>query len=232
MAVLSLAPLKRRYKWIKKFTKHKTSPGHYKIIMHGSEHTVDTNYTTEHDEEDDTAQQVKETFEEAQEKAAPAQLPEGTGRVVKAKTSWDKLVHDYGVAGGKTRAVKDGLSPNIPGKGKTWESPYEFDGPFGKGIDDIMFDKDRNPVILEYKGGGAKKGMGQMGREWVCRKIFQLRKRNDPMADILEKAMQDGKLTGRLYRTPVSHSGTAGDRLEVGEAILEETWGKQYKGKC
>lgn len=232
VAVLSLGALKRRYKWIKGFGRKKIKPGHYKIFMYASEHIVDDDYTTPHDEEDDISQQVKEEFEEAQQKQTPSGLPEGTGSVSKAMTHWVKLVHDYGVSKGKARAVKDGLTPNIPGKGKSWENPYEFDGPFGKGIDDIMFDKSGDPVILEYKGASSELGEGQMGRAWVCRKIAQLRKRNDPMADILDNAMKSGKLTGRLYRTPVSHSGKAGDPLQVGEAVLERSWGKQYKGKC
>ncbi len=233
VALLSLSGLKRRYKWIKGFSKKKTGPGKFKLIMHASTHVVDDDYTPQKDEEEDISQQVQEEFEDAQKKQTPTDKPEGTSKIVKAKTSMDKLIHDYGVAGGKSRAVKDGLSPNIPGKGKAWENPYEFDGPFGKGIDDIMFDNKGNPVIIEYKGGKAKLAEGQMSRSWICRKIAQLARRNDPMAAILADAIKKGKLSGRLYRTPVSHSGKAGDLLVVEEASLEDTWSRaDYKGKC
>ena len=44
----SLAPLKKKYRWINKFSaKRKAQSGHYEIIMHASTHTVDDDYTTE-----------------------------------------------------------------------------------------------------------------------------------------------------------------------------------------
>jgi hypothetical protein len=49
--LLSLAPLKRRYKWIDKFDADRTAPGHYQIVMYGSRHIIDEDYTTEVGEE-------------------------------------------------------------------------------------------------------------------------------------------------------------------------------------
>lgn len=44
----SLAPLKKKYRWIKTFSaKRKAQSGHYEIVMHASSHTVDDDYTTE-----------------------------------------------------------------------------------------------------------------------------------------------------------------------------------------
>jgi len=44
----SLAPLKKKYRWIKKFSaKRKAQSGHYEIVMHASSHTVDEDYTTD-----------------------------------------------------------------------------------------------------------------------------------------------------------------------------------------
>jgi hypothetical protein len=43
MAYLNL--LKVRFRWIRAFTSERTIPGHFKIIMHASKHTVDKDYT-------------------------------------------------------------------------------------------------------------------------------------------------------------------------------------------
>ena len=102
---------------------------------------------------------------------------------------------------------------------KPWGNPFEFDGPYGKGIDDIMFDSNRNPVILEYKGGTSQLGKDQMTKAWVKRKIKQLRSRNDPMAEILDKALKEKRLTGRVYRTPVDDVGLPGKAYLDGGVI-------------
>ena len=65
VVIASLAPLKKKYRWIKKFSaKRKPQAGHYEILMHASTHTIDDNYTTEielkdEDIEDITPTQVK-----------------------------------------------------------------------------------------------------------------------------------------------------------------------------
>ena len=104
-------------------------------------------------------------------------------------------------------------------------NPYEFAGPFGRGIDDIMFDKKGNPVILEYKGSRSELLGDQMKKSWICRKIRELQGRNDPMAAILEQAMQKGRLTGRIYRTPVDEVGNEGKTFREGSPL-------RYRGKC
>jgi hypothetical protein len=214
-----LRPLKKKFTWIDRFDDEKKSPGHYRILMYASPpHVVDDDYTTEREEE------FKEEFKEAQEKGVKTGKPEGTKGEISAETARVKVVHDLGVSKGKIKAVNDGFSPNNPATGRSWENPYEFDGPFGKGIDDIMFDKNGDPVILEYKGGRSELGSDQMQKSWVCRKIKQLKRLNDPMALTLEKAMLKGRLKGRLYRTPVSDEG------EAGEPFKEKDW--KYKGPC
>jgi hypothetical protein len=211
-------------------------PGKYKILMYASPpHVVDADYTTDEDEEEGggLSAQVKQQFEEAQKQVPAEKLPEAKGKKIAAKTSMDKVIHDLGVEKGKIGAVRDGLSPNVPGTTRSWQNPYEFDGPYGKGIDDIMFDTKGDPVILEYKGGGSQLKGDQMTRNWICRKIAELARRNDPMATTLRDAMRNGKLSGRLYRTPVSHSGRAGDLLNVGEPVLEQSWSRRaYRGRC
>lgn len=206
LVLASLLPLKARFKWIDRFSYHKKSPGHYRIVMIGSEHDVDRDYTTDVEDE-------------------ASDLPEGTHREITADTARVKYVHDRGVEHGKIKAVGDGLSPTNPGTGKGWNNPYEFDGPFGHGIDDIMFNKKGNPVILEYKGGISELGPQQMKKSWICIKIRELKKLNDPMAIILEKAMKNGLLTGRIYRTPVDKDGNVGKTHQDGKTI-------SYKGKC
>jgi hypothetical protein len=153
------------------------------------------------------------------------EMPEGTHKKISNEEKRIKYVHDRGVEQGKKKAERDGLTPNNPATGRAWENPYEFDGPFGKGIDDIMFDKHGDPVILEYKGGTSELQGDQMRTSWVCRKIAQLRGRNDPMAQILENAMAKEKLTGRVYRTPIDDNG------KVGSTFAEKPF-KKYKGKC
>ena len=164
------------------------------------------------DDVGDIRKDVSDIFDEASSKGIREGLSEGTGRVIKNKTASDKYVHDRGVEYGKIKAKEDGL------KLSGWKNPYEFDGPYGRGIDDIGFDANGNPVIIEYKGGGSDLGQGpprQMSRAWIKQKIRELRKVNDPMADILEEALNNGKLTGRVYRTPVDEIG------RVGKTFLE-----------
>jgi Domain of unknown function (DUF4157) len=213
--IASLLPLRARYRWIKGFAARPKSPGHYRIVMLASEYELDSDYTSPVDEE----------FAEAGKKGTPTDRPEGTHKQIEADTARVKFVHDRGLERGKIRAVQDGLSPDVPGTGRSWENPYEFDGPYGRGIDDIMFDKQGNPVIVEYKGGRSELNGDQMQQSWVCRKIRQLRAVNDPMADTLEAAMRKNKLTGRVYRTPVDEKG------DVGETFLDGG-PRPYSGRC
>jgi hypothetical protein len=216
LAVASLLPLKTKFKWIDRFSYKKKSKGHYKILMYASPpHDVDRDYTTEV-----LADQV-----EAAQQGVRDEPPEGTHREISAYDARIKYVHDRGVEQGKILAVNEGLSPIDPTTNKGWDNPYEFDGSFGRGIDDIMFDKQGNPVILEYKGSDSKLRGDQMEKSWICRKIRELADRNDPMASRLKKAMKDEKLTGRLYRTPVDDVGAVGTSFQEGD-----DW--EYKGKC
>jgi hypothetical protein len=46
VAIASLRPLEARFPWIKDFESKRKSPGHYRIVMIGSEHDIDSDYTT------------------------------------------------------------------------------------------------------------------------------------------------------------------------------------------
>lgn len=47
LLLASLNPLKKKFRWIRKFgAKRKATAGHYEIVMYASEHTVDEDYTT------------------------------------------------------------------------------------------------------------------------------------------------------------------------------------------
>ncbi len=168
------------------------------------------------------AGQVAREFDEAGKKGVRNRVPEETPKEISEQTVRIQVVHDLGVKRGVAEAQKDLMLTN-PKTGKRWKNPREFDGPFGKGLDDIMFDGEGNPVLIEFKGGGSKlakpkSGEMQMQREWVVKKIKELKARNDPMADVLESALNRGKLTGRVYRTPVSEKGLPG------KTVLEKTF--------
>lgn len=45
------------------------------------------------------------------------------------------------------------------------------------------------------------------------------------MAAVLEQAMQKGKLTGRIYRTPAHEVGNEGTRFQEGRT-------RNYRGRC
>ena len=114
-----------------------------------------------------------------------------------------KHAHDIGVEKGREAAqALDKLKPS------GWVNPLEHRGGFGQGFDDIMLKPNGDPVIVEYKGGSAELGTGQLSREWVQRNIDLLREAGDnAMADKLQAALDTGKLEARVYRTPLDTDG-------------------------
>ena len=162
----------------------------------------------------DIRSQIEEDIEAAGKQGVRTELPEGTGKEFGEKTFAVRESHDIGVVNGRARAIRDKLKPS------NWENPYSKHGGFGKGFDDIMFDANDNPVIIEYKGGESPLGPDQMTNSWIKQKIAELRGPlgDSKMADILEKALNEGKLTGRLYRTRLDANGKALDTQ------LEHMW--------
>lgn len=197
--------LRPRFRWINGFFSVPKGPGIYEIHMQASDHVVDRRYTTVRtDVLDDAAESA-----DPRTHGIPDRPPPESPHIIGADEARIRVVHDLGVDGGRLAAIGDGLHPNMPGTSRTWANPYEFDGPFGHGIDDIMFDGNGVPIILEFKGGRSALGPGQLSPRWVRTKIAELRRVRDPMADALETAFNNGTLTSRIYRTPVDDVGNA-----------------------
>ncbi len=119
-----------------------------------------------------------------------------------------KRSHDAGVEGGRTAAAADGVTV------QNWENPDGFIGDYGRGFDDIGMGPNGERVILEWKGEGSLLGGDQMSSDWVGRKIAELKKYNDPMADILLAEAKKGALKGRVYRTTIGPNGELITKLD------------------
>ncbi len=119
-----------------------------------------------------------------------------------------KLAHDAGVEGGERQARRDGIEV------EEWTNPKGFIGEYGRGFDGVGTNAaTQRPVVLEYKGGGAKLATGQMSDEWIGRKLAQLHVEGDPMAGRLFNSAMRNELTGRVYTTSVGDRGVLTTRL-------------------
>ena len=115
------------------------------------------------------------------------------------------LAHDIGVTYGRIQAGNEGLVS------AHFVNPFEHIGSHGQGFDDIMLrgkDIERDIVyIIEYKGGKADLAPGQMELQWVIDNIKRLYREGGPSgqkwARDLAKALEEGRLRGRGYSTPV-----------------------------
>lgn len=165
-------------------------------------------------------------FAEAQNLGTPDGRPEGTHRTVSALEARIKYVHDCGVKYGRMKAVEDGLSPDNPRTGKTWEHPDKHLGLYGQGPDELMFDGAGDPVFVEYKGvrvsdvsdrpADADINLGtELTDGWVYRKIETIAKYDAETAGALRSAHDEGRLTGRVYVTPVDANGNVGETYEA-----------------
>ena len=112
--------------------------------------------------------------------------------------------HDLGVKHGQAKAVADSL------KSTQFDNPVKG-GAFGQGFDDIMYTGASLDVgdvyIVEYKGGSARLAAGQMELAWVVGNIRRLELEGglvgQAWAQILRKALREGRLRGVAYKTPV-----------------------------
>jgi RHS repeat-associated protein len=106
-------------------------------------------------------------------------------------------VRDIGVTQGQLQALSDELIPT------GWQNPIGRGRPDQPGFDDIMEAPNGDMVIVEYKGGTAKLSPGQMERGWVTANIQRLIRAGDPMGVVLRTALNEGRLSGVVYSTPI-----------------------------
>jgi hypothetical protein len=172
---------------------------------------------------------VQDIFDEAQGKVYPEKGP--SGKHTQSTAADERALQDQdkpsrkrvrqdrnkeseklGEAGGREVAEKDGI------KISDWDTPQQWKGDFGRGIDRIGTRADKT-VILEWKYGGSglsKAGDGtvQMSNEWVGKKIAELQAVGDTeTADALLKALDEGKLQGAVYKTRPLKAGEETSRL-------------------
>lgn len=130
--------------------------------------------------------------------------PKGDPRVV---AEIAERSHDLGVKHGKELAGKDGMTAT----GFDTQNPIKG-GKFGQGFDDIMYKGASLDVgdvyIVEYKGGRARLAEGQMTLDWVVGNIRRLQLEGGAVgrawAQVLAKALREGRLKGVAYKTPVA----------------------------
>lgn len=86
-----------------------------------------------------------------------------------------------------------------------WWNPFELDGAYGQGFDDVMQDADGNLWIVEYKGGTGRLADSQMEQPWVLRNIERLEADTwNPWGTILRDAFEAGRLRGIAVQAPLS----------------------------
>lgn len=141
------------------------------------------------------------TYEGTSSANVSEEIIERGGREFGEKGFIDRAHHDIGVANGKQRAISDGLQP------VEWHNPRGHIGGYGQGFDDIMRDGSGDLVIVEFKGNTSKLAKGQLSKDWVLKRIEQIRPSNPALADELSSAFKRGKLTSRVYRTPIDTDG-------------------------
>jgi len=172
---------------------------------------------------------VQDAFDEAQGKVGPDKGPSGKhtqstaaedrARGEQNKPSRKKVQQErnresekLGDSGGRVKAEADGI------KISEWDTPQQWKGDFGRGIDRIGTRGDKT-VILEWKYGGSglsksADGTVQMSNEWVGRKIAELEAVGDKAtAAALLDAAEKGKLQGAVYHTRELKAGETTSRL-------------------
>jgi hypothetical protein len=131
-------------------------------------------------------------------------LPESGVRTVGAV----EQSYEIGVAEGRRLLEGRGW-----GQWDQWINPFEFNGRYGQGLDDVFVDDVGRLWVVEYKGGTAELSPGQMSLDWVQRNIRRLRAAGyDHAADPLQAALDAGTLRGVVVYT--AH-GEAARAVEV-----------------
>lgn len=122
----------------------------------------------------------------------PARGAPGTNAELQARAA------RVGVERGSAQAATDGLTHSH------FANPFETHGSHGQGFDDIRWGDNRTIWVVEYKGGTADLEGDQMRMDWIIRNIRRLHGHPDGRvwANRLAEALRDGRLRGRVYRTP------------------------------
>jgi hypothetical protein len=127
-------------------------------------------------------------------------LPESGTRTV------DAIEQAYEIGVGEGRSFLEGRGWTQWGH---WVNPFEFNGRYGQGLDDVFVDNAGRLWIVEYKGGTAELSPGQMSRDWVRRQIQRLRDAGyDFAAEPLQAALDAGTLRGVVVSTPHGQPAT------------------------
>jgi hypothetical protein len=132
-------------------------------------------------------------------------LPESGARTVEAA----EQSYEVGVAEGRRFLDERGWR-----QWERWINPFEFNGRYGQGIDDVFVDAAGHLVIVEYKGGAGELATGQMTADWVRAQTARLEKAGyTSTAAPLKAAHKAGTLRGVVVKTP--HGAPAGIVMEV-----------------
>ena len=189
----------------------------------------------------DLEEQVLDDLAEVQQKLYPEKGPSGKHTQSAASEERALLEQDrpsnkqvkkarieesarLGEAGGREQAAREGIAV------AEWDTPQQWKGDFGQGIDRIGERGDR-VVVLEFKYGGSDLGTSgedvvQMSNEWIGRKIAELEVVGDTeTAAKLLKAAQEGRLQGVVYWTRELKAGETTSRLT--SAQLRDKLGRE-----
>ncbi|RKH73106.1 DUF4157 domain-containing protein [Corallococcus interemptor] len=121
-------------------------------------------------------------------------LPESRARTVGA------IEQSYEIGVSEGRALLEGRGWR---QWEHWINPFEFNGRYGQGLDDVFVDDAGRLWIVEYKGGTAELSPGQMSTRWVRRQIDRLFDAgHEATAARLREALDDGTLSGAVVSTP------------------------------
>lgn len=121
-------------------------------------------------------------------------LPESGARTVRLA----EQSYEIGVAEGRRFLEAQGFT-----QWDQWINPFEFNGRYGQGIDDVFVDRSGQLWIVEYKGGTAELGAGQMARTWVEQNIQRMEDAQYHfVVNRLQQELRAGRLRGVVVSTP------------------------------
>lgn len=125
-----------------------------------------------------------------------------------------RYAHDVGVQQGREFLENErGLVP-----APDWVNPFDNNGSYGQGFDDILVDENGDYWVGEYKGGSSELTGDQMEDPWVNRNIDRLLQHASwsPWGQRLADARAAGRLKGIAVRTGCEN-GEVGDTEVIGE---------------
>lgn len=124
-----------------------------------------------------------------------------------------RAMHNAGVQLGR-----DFVKKNYNLKECNWVNPFDDNGAFGQGFDDVLEDAAGNFWIVEYKGGTASLAPGQMELDWVAANINRMREKcpDHPWTEKLERALKEGRLRGIAVQST--------DGVNGASRIIRDDW--------